>query len=483
VVAAVFLALVLSAPSARASEDPAPATPPGLTILSVQIGPEDRLDRLPGFPDGSVPRGDTDYRAERVQPTLREWFLAGANLPRREDHGSLTRQGYYDWFPPFAVRRTHVVLKVGNDSSKTIDSVEWSVASRFDGDREVVYHQGPARLQMAPGAEAELVGFLPEANQRGVGPIFPRFHRVEYLDGTVWRAPAPLDVPEAGDLRILMDCVLPPGRCPPGDPLQVFQAFSRTADAPAAIPVLIQAIERADSLAAWPEVVVGNACLTLDLIAGDHPEADIPAEPLLEAVRRKDWRTRRHCARALGRALAPEVVNDRREEAVQALLPLLLSQRPPVFEAAAWSLERITGHSFGPDPERWRVYYEREYGRPLDVSDAFHEWVAAIDRLEGGVYRVDETEYADDRALAKGLREFRAFLEEQGLTLSVVVRATEREIARFTAGSNSLRHRGWLGRLVHRLWVENSLPVAFASPDEAFRPPHNLLKAVVSPSD
>jgi hypothetical protein len=369
-----LMAFAVAASPAGASAEPAShQAAPGLTILGVQVGPEDR-------PEGSVPRGDSDYRAERVQPPPREFSGRFPSLPtrEREDHESLTRRRV----PPIAVQplpgvglqRLRVVLTVRNDSSRTIESVEWLVASRFDGDREFAYPQGPARRRIAPGAEAELVGFVPHGGRIEISGF--RFRRVEYADGTVWRPEVPetestpLEVPETGNLRLLMDCVLPQGRCAHRDPRRMILEFSRDADAPEAIPLLVQAIEWADALTAWPDVATAHACLALDEIAENHPEANIPAESLFEAVGRKDWRSRRHCAGALGRVLAPGAVKDRRKEAVRVLVPLLLSQRPRVFETAARSLERITGNAFGPDPARWLAYYEQEYGRSLDLSDA-----------------------------------------------------------------------------------------------------------------
>jgi hypothetical protein len=275
---------------------------------------------------------------------------------------------------------------------------------------------------------------------------------------------------ESHTLDTLMECVLVTDRC--RDQLTVFREFSRTPDAPGAIPLLIQAMEREAPR------LDNNACLLIEMIATSHPGAEIPIDPLLAAVRRKAWTSRQKCAQALERALTPALIRDREEELVRVLLPLLVSQRSRVFEAGARCLEKIAGYSFGADPERWLGYYEERFKEPIDLSEAFHEWVVVVDRLEDGRYRIDEAVYADDPTLVEALLGLQAALSDRDLTLAVVVRATEEEISRMLGGPNNRpRFLGPLGRLLQLLMVENSMPPTLAPPEDVFRPPHDLLKA------
>lgn len=279
---------------------------------------------------------------------------------------------------------------------------------------------------------------------------------------------------EGSKLQTVMDCVRPTERCQ--NQVTVFREFSQTADAPEAIPALIRAMEREAPR------LDNNVCLMLEMIVTNHPATEIPMQPLIAAIQRKVWTSQQKCAQALERTLTPALVGDHGEELIRVLIPLLLSQRSRVFGVGARCLEKITGESFDTDLEKWLAYYEQRYGESIDISDAFYEWVSVVERLESGGYRVDQTVYDDDEALAKGLRRQQAALERAGLTLAIVVRSTEEEIARLLAEPTIAAYaQSQLGRLIQLLRGETPLPLTFSPPQDVFRPPHDLLKAKISP--
>src|SRR5262245_1940993 len=206
------------------------------------------------------------------------------------------------------------------------------------------------------------------------------------------------------------------------------QRFAAQADAPAAIEPLLEEMRKS------APTLDNNVGLQVELILRNHPGAPCPLEPLLEGIQRHVWNSQQKCAQALSALLERGDGKGRERELAAALIPLLTSQRPRVFDAAQRCLEALTGRALGDVPLPWAAWYEQEFGEPLDLSGAVYEDLVVVrPRIEGTepdaplVFHVEGQDLGSSEELRALFEQRMANAAERALELGVVVQvANER---------------------------------------------------------
>lgn len=199
------------------------------------------------------------------------------------------------------------------------------------------------------------------------------------------------------------------------------QRFAQQASAPEAIEALLAEMRRR------APALDNNVGLALELILRAHPDAPCALEPLLEAIARPVWNSQQKCAQALLPLLQRGDGKGRVRELSAALIPMLTSQRPRVFDAGRRCLEALTGEAHGDVPEAWLVWYEREFAQPLLLQGAVYEDLIVIRPRVEGAGEAERLRFEVEEQLLESSEELRALLElraqrarEQGLSLGVV---------------------------------------------------------------
>ncbi len=90
------------------------------------------------------------------------------------------------------------------------------------------------------------------------------------------------------------------------------------------------------------------------IIALGRIKSSPSVNPLIAALEDNEWLVRRHAARSLGELGDPR--------AIQPLVNALEGKGFHTAAAAAGALKKITGQDFGPDPEKWRKWWEENRG-------------------------------------------------------------------------------------------------------------------------
>lgn len=175
----------------------AASSPAGLTTLSFGFGPDvaTRLElrQIDQHNRNTIPTEPYAYRAEvRTEPSRNQTYFG------------------------YEARQTlapHAVLRVKNETGKTVASVEWEFNyPRFKRGKEVVAYQVRSRLKIPPGQVGSLADELPQDGCNGLidkltpnGRVIARFcgtpqkrtgtypldlkiKKIKYTDGTVWQA-------------------------------------------------------------------------------------------------------------------------------------------------------------------------------------------------------------------------------------------------------------------------------------------------------
>ncbi len=211
---------------------------------------------------------------------------------------------------------------------------------------------------------------------------------------------------------------------------QTMRAFARQASAPEAIPRLLEVLK-----SEAPEMD-NNVCLTLGFIFNENPEAKCPVEPLLDVVERRIWTSQQKGAQALYYLLRPENVAGVEERVAHALVPLTTSQRMRVFQAGTACLERLSGEKHGPDPAAWKAWFQRRFGKPIDLSNAVYEIVLVVRPLGEKPpmdYEVNGEKVSGVDGLKTKVGEHTAKASARKLPLGAVVQVPNEVMERITA--------------------------------------------------
>ena len=158
-----------------------------------------------------------------------------------------------------------------------------------------------------------------------------------------------------------------------------------------AIHALLAALGRLDGK------LTNNIGLSLEHLSREHPDLEIPVEPVAIALQKHDeWTTQQKLAQVIEAILEHRALADSDGTLTAALIPMLASQRIRVFEPARKILPKITGESLGNAPDPWCAWYLRKFGRRIDVAGGTYELAqivhlqfrngAATYRVEGAMY-------------------------------------------------------------------------------------------------
>jgi hypothetical protein len=178
------------------TQGPTPGPPSGLKTLSFGFERKTftRLELVQANPNTTtIPTESYAYRSE------------GRSEPERG-------REYYQ-YQPEEMEQDYVVLRVENQSGKTIKKVDWEFTyPRFNGGTEVVFQPVRSRLKILPDRVASLAQKLPQDGSHrrhlhsrgeqfigrsfgrehrkdtGIYPFEARIRRVEFSDGTSWQA-------------------------------------------------------------------------------------------------------------------------------------------------------------------------------------------------------------------------------------------------------------------------------------------------------
>ncbi len=243
--------------------------------------------------------------------------------------------------------------------------------------------------------------------------------------------------------------------------VEAMRRFAARADAPAAIPALLELI-RTEAPA-----LDNNGCLALEQILGAHPDAACPLEPLLQVIRRPIWTSRQKGAQALALALRPETVAGQEERIARAVIPLLASQRSRVFAAGARCLDRLAGRAIGDDPLAARAWFFERFGKGIDLLAGVQEIVLVIRPLRGGGFDVQGQRAPDPGALTAAVRAARERAARNGLEIGAVVQVPDEVMQRIAAAGDVGAQRETVAAIV----AAGVAAVTVSPASDVFRPP------------
>lgn len=124
-------------------------------------------------------------------------------------------------------------------------------------------------------------------------------------------------------------------------------ALHSAPDPHAAVTPLLAGLHRFDGKMA------NNVFVALMYLCIEHPAVEVPVEPLVRALRVREW-SHQHKASQVIEVLAQRGgVKDPDGALAGALIPMLASQRMRVFRPAREILPKVTGQSLGNAPEPW----------------------------------------------------------------------------------------------------------------------------------
>jgi hypothetical protein len=221
-------------------------------------------------------------------------------------------------------------------------------------------------------------------------------------------------------------------------------------------------------LASDPAGDHNNRCLTLYPLVKEHSEAvQFDLDPLLATLRTPKWTNRQKCAYVLDALAArKDLFEGHRNEALATLIRMVPSQRGRLVDAALDVLRKLTGQSFGRDPEAWRSWYVDHTGESLDLTGSVHELLILV-RLqhEPGGFEVG-TESVD--SVSEVVEQVRAQVSRSKLPVSIVLRVESTALSSSTSGASIPAPAMPLVEALQPL----GLPLTVAPDSDVFYPPY-----------
>jgi hypothetical protein len=244
---------------------------------------------------------------------------------------------------------------------------------------------------------------------------------------------------------------------------RVFEVFAASAESVERLPELLKLIDdEAPKLD-------NNGFLLVSKILQSHPGTEIPLNVLLKGLQRSVWNSQQKCLLALEQALNERNMALHREELLRFIVPLTTSQRSRVYEPATRCLQRITGEKYGPDPEEWNAYFERNYRTRLDLRKSVYELVVVFEEKTKGEYEIAGKTVLGLDGLKAELQALRQQASQRNVELAVIDRLPEEKINKFWSEGIPTELQAVLQTVVVDLGIT---AFTFSPPGDVFRPPY-----------